>query len=416
MTEKHIPTKLFKELIRIAKDISMGKHPDPKPLFELTKEGVYPSPITELAESFGIMMVKIETREFKLRQIIERLKTANQELRKTQELLKEQNRFLEKDLRERFANNIIGSSDAIQKVIGSIEKVADTHLNVLIEGETGTGKELVAKAIHYDSSRAEFPFVALNCAALPESLLESELFGIEKGVATGVSCRTGRIEQANRGTLFLDEIADMPLASQAKFLRVLEQREFERIGGRQPIKVDLRVLSASNKNLEEEVANGRFRADLYYRINVVKIFIPPLRERKEDIYLLINHFTNISSLVMKKQNVSFSEEAMKLLLNYDWPGNIRELKNEIERCVALASSSTIDVKDLSDKIKKGSAPINPPEKAVLDVTVNLEKLEQEALRKALSDAGGNKSETARKLGISREGLRKKLIRYNMASQ
>ncbi|MEJ5301194.1 MAG: sigma-54 dependent transcriptional regulator [Thermodesulforhabdaceae bacterium] len=418
MAEHYIPLELFKELIRITKDISQGKRPDPKPLFELTKEGVYPLPITELAESFGIMVVKIEAREFKLRQIIERLKTANQELRATQELLKEQNRFLKKDLRDRFANNLIGSSEAIQRLIRSIEKVADTPLNVLIEGETGTGKELVAKAIHYDSSRGEFPFVALNCGALPESLLESELFGIEKGVATGVSSRMGKIEQAHRGTLFLDEIGDMPLASQVKFLRVLEQRELERIGGRQPLKVDVRVISATNKSLEEEVEKGRFRADLYYRLNVVKIFIPPLRERKEDIPLLVNHFAEVSSLTMKREKVSFSEEAMNLLKNYNWPGNIRELRNEIERCVALASSSIILESDLSEKIQHNSSSVERPEEvipaAITSGSISLEKIEQEALKRALSDAKGNKSEAARRLGISREGLRKKLIRYNMA--
>lgn len=412
-----IPPDLLEELIRIARDVSRGKRPDPQQLFELTKEGIYPNDITDLAESFGMMIIKVEAREFRLKQIIERLRKANSELEETKALLQRQNRSLKQNLRDRFApQQLIGHAPAMQRLISTLEKIADSPLNVIIEGETGTGKEMVAKSLHFNSSRAEFPFVTLNCAALPESLLESELFGIEKGVATGVNQRIGRIEQAHRGTLFLDEIGDMPLGSQAKLLRVLEQREVERIGGRRSIEVDVRVVAATNKNLEQEVEAGRFRADLYYRLNVVKLHLPPLRERREDIPLLVNSFLDTYCLALKKPRISFSDKALQLLINYDWPGNIRELRNEVERCVALASSTIIDLDDLSENIRKsiaretmdGSSPTISS-----SMPSNLDSIEREAIMRAIDYARGNKSEAARILGISREGLRRKLIRYGI---
>ncbi|MGC8718458.1 MAG: sigma-54 interaction domain-containing protein [Thermodesulforhabdaceae bacterium] len=412
-----IPPDLLEELIRIARDVSRGKRPDPQQLFELTKEGIYPNDITDLAESFGMMIIKVEAREFRLKQIIERLRKANSELEETKALLQRQNRSLKQNLRDRFApQQLIGHAPAMQRLIATLEKIADSPLNVIIEGETGTGKEMVAKSLHFNSSRAEFPFVTLNCAALPESLLESELFGIEKGVATGVNQRIGRIEQAHRGTLFLDEIGDMPLGSQAKLLRVLEQREVERIGGRRSIEVDVRVVAATNKNLEQEVEAGRFRADLYYRLNVVKLHLPPLRERREDIPLLVNSFLDTYCLALKKPRISFSDKALQLLINYDWPGNIRELRNEVERCVALASSTIIDLDDLSENIRKsiaretmdGSSPTISS-----SMPSTLDSIEREAIMRAIDYARGNKSEAARILGISREGLRRKLIRYGI---
>ncbi|MEJ5242276.1 MAG: sigma-54 dependent transcriptional regulator [Desulfomicrobiaceae bacterium] len=416
---RKIPSSLLRELIRLARDLSLGKRPDPQPLFELTKEGLYPPQISALAESFGMMIIKVEAREFKLRQTIERLQQSNRELEAAKALLQQQNRSLKQNLRQRFApQQIIGHTPVMQHLITSIEKIADTPLNVLIEGETGTGKEVVAKAIHYNSARAEFPFVALNCAALPESLLESELFGIEKGVATGVSQRVGRIEQAHRGTLFLDEIGDMPLSSQVKLLRVLEQREVERIGGRHPVGVDVRVVAATNKNLEGEVEAGRFRADLYYRLNVVKFRLPPLRERREDIPLLVNFFADACCLVMRKRRVSFSDDALRLLMAYDWPGNVRELRNEVERCVALAASSTIQTDELSEEIRRTllSTLVEVPPVGASAVSCNLEAIEREAIARALAYANGNKSEAARLLGISREGLRRKLLRSRPSSK
>ncbi len=408
---------LLEKLTQIARDVSLGKRPDPQPLFELTKTEVYPAPITDLAESFGIMLIKVEAREFRLRQTIERLKKANQDLETSKALLQQQNLSLKKSLRERFCpQQIIGHTPAMRQLLASVEKIADTPVSVIIEGETGTGKELIAKALHFNSSRADFPFVALNCAALPETLLESELFGIEKGVATGVSQRIGRIEQAHRGTLFLDEIGDMPLPSQTKLLRVLEHREVERIGGRRPLPVDVRVVAATNKDLHEEVQAGRFRADLYYRLNVIKLHLPPLRERQEDIPLLVNFFTEIACLAMKKMPMTFHDEAMRCLKAYDWPGNIRELRNEVERCVALATSPVIGKDDLSENIR-GLRPlqgVQTQEAATALTTYDLDTLELETIQRALVATKGNKSEAARLLGISREGLRRKMQRYHLS--
>ncbi len=406
---------LLQKLTQLCHDVSLGKSPDPQPLFEMTKDS-YPDPISMLAEAFGMMIVKIEAREFNLRQTIEQLKKANQELEKSKKLLQEQNKNLKKGLRERFSHHqIVGNTHAMRQLLDSVEKIADTPLNVLIEGETGTGKELIAKAVHFNSSRAEFPFVALNCAALPESLLESELFGIEKGVATGVDQRIGRIEQAHRGTLFLDEIGDMPLSSQAKLLRVLEHREVERIGARRAMAVDVRVVTATNKDLEEEVRAGRFRADLFYRLNVIKLHLPPLRDRLDDIPILVRFFTELACIAMKKRPVSFSDDAMHLLATHSWPGNIRELRNEVERCVALASSSVIHAEDLSESIKKSSPqPVALlPETTASEGPYDLEAAEREAIARALAQTQGNKSQAARLLGISREGLRRKLLRYGI---
>ncbi len=418
MRNKTVETspKLFQELMRIARDVSRGKHPDPLPLFELTKSGLYPPLISDLAESFGLMVIKVEAREFKLRQTIERLQQINRDLERAQSLLEAQNRSLKKNLRSHYAiHQIVGHSRAMGHVVDAIKRLSDTPLNVLIEGETGTGKELVAKALHYNSSRADFPFVALNCAALPETLLESELFGIEKGVATGVTQRIGRVEQAHRGTLFLDEIGDMPLASQAKLLRVIEQREVERIGGRQPLAIDIRVIAATNKNLDEEVQAKRFRADLYFRLNVVKILLPPLRERRDDIPLLANFFADECCRAMKQRRISFSEEALQALISYNWPGNIRELRNEIERCIALASSPVIEVHDLSETIRRSLSPPTSIDTAFPPsaLPMNLEALEREAIQRAIAHAKGNKSLAAKLLGISREGLRRKLQRYGL---
>ncbi|HSE84314.1 MAG TPA: sigma-54 dependent transcriptional regulator, partial [Thermodesulfobacteriota bacterium] len=227
--------------------------------------------------------------------------------------------------------NIIGKSPRIQEIIKLIEKVSDTPLNVLITGESGTGKELAARTIHSNSSRCDKPFVAINCAALPESLLESELFGIEKGVATGVERRAGKIEMANGGTLFLDEIGDMSLSAQTKLLRVLQERKLERIGGRSTIEVDVRVLAATNKDLQKEIEKGNFREDLYYRLNVVHINMPSLREIKEDIPLIARHLLSSFVNELGRDPLSFSPKAMNTLVNYNWPGNVRELENEIKR-------------------------------------------------------------------------------------
>jgi transcriptional regulator with PAS, ATPase and Fis domain len=296
-------------------------------------------------------------------------------------------------------------------ILKQVEKIADTPVNVLITGETGTGKELIAKSLHYNSARSTGPFIALNCTAIPDSIIESELFGIEKGVATGVERRIGRIEQANGGTLFLDEIGDMPLGSQAKILRVLEERELVRVGGKRPIPVDIRVIAATNKDLRHEVEQGAFRKDLYFRLNVVHLQIPPLRERQEDIPLLMKTFLEMHAHRMGRRPLPCSHEAMECLKIYTWPGNVRELEHEAERLVALASSPTITREDLSYEIRQAEATRFSGQFNSGD---DLRKREKELILKTLAGSVGNKTEAARRLGISREGLRKKIKRYGIA--
>lgn len=248
-------------------------------------------------------------------------------------------------------SNIIGTSPKILDLVKLIEKISDSSISVLITGESGTGKELVARTIHTNSPRFDKPFIAINCAALPESLLESELFGIEKGVATGVEKRIGKVEAANGGTLFLDEIGDMSLPAQAKLLRVLQERKLERVGGRGAINVDIRVLAATNKDPKKEIEKGSFREDLYYRLNVVQIHMPPLRERKEDIYLLANYFLTNFEGEIGKNSMHFSPGAMDCFLNYSWPGNVRELENEVKRAAILANGDVIEKGNLSEYLR-----------------------------------------------------------------
>jgi transcriptional regulator with PAS, ATPase and Fis domain len=368
--------------------------------------------IVELAESFGMMIVKLETREFRLQQSIEELEGVNRELQLARQTLASENRHLKHHLRQKFsAKNILGKSRQIQEILTKIEKIADTPVNVLITGETGTGKELVAKAIHYNSSRADRFFVALNCSALPETLLESELFGIEKGVATGVERRIGRIEQADGGTLFLDEIGDMPLTSQAKILRVLEEREVERIGWRKAVPVDVRIVAATNKMLKGEIRKGSFREDLFYRLNVVHIHIPPLRERTEDIPVLLTALLESCSRRLGRGPMRFTPEAVECLKQHSWPGNVRELENEVERGIALTCSDTISVDDLSEEVRDHIRQKQTDVAAFHVSTYNLKEIELEVIRRAMSEVQGNKSEAARKLGLSREGLRKILARH-----
>jgi len=265
------------------------------------------------------------------------------------------NRYLTHELQERYQfSNIIGKSAPMQRIYQLIEKVAPTRATVLITGESGTGKELIARAIHFNSPRREQPFISVNCGALPETLLESELFGHEKGAFSGaVSQRKGRFELAHEGTLFLDEITEMSFPLQVKLLRVLQEMEFERVGGTQSLKVDVRMVAASNRNLKEEVAGGRFRADLFYRLNVVHVALPPLRERTDDIPLLMSHFLVKFAREGSMDPISMDPDALRILLEYPWPGNVRELENAMERAVILSSGSVITVKDLPSEIREG---------------------------------------------------------------
>lgn len=303
--------------------------------------------------------------------------------------------------------NIITKSSKMQRMIELIKVVAKSNATVLITGESGTGKELVARAIHSQSHRQSKPFVAVSCAALPESLLESELFGHEKGSFTGAYARKkGKFEFANGGTLFLDEIGEMSANIQVHLLRVLEEKEFSRVGGNEPIKVDVRVVSATNKDLRKAIEKGEFREDLYYRLNVVPIELPPLRERKEDIPLLARHFLNKFALENKKEVSEFSPEATEFLLGYDWPGNVRELENAIERAAILAKDSLITIADLPQE-NMSLARSTMPEK-------NLREVEKEHILDVLGETGGNYSEAARLLGITRMTLYKKAREYSFS--
>jgi len=303
---------------------------------------------------------------------------------------------------------ILGASAAVLDLLRKIDRIADTPVNVLITGETGTGKELVARTIHDKSARRGRPFIALNCTAIPESIFESEIFGIEKGVATGVEKRIGKLEQAQGGTIFFDEVGDMPLAAQGKILRVIEDRQVERIGGRTSIPVDIRIVAATNRNLKERIGKGLFREDLYYRLNVVNLHIPPLRERPEDITLLLDFFSERGARMMGRTPLSFSPEVRERLCAYSWPGNVRELENEVERAIALTSGSEINYGDLSENILGYG-----PEEKLDSLLPPVKRAERLLLEKTLRSVKGNKSEAARLLGLSREGLRRKLLRYEL---
>ena len=319
--------------------------------------------------------------------------------------LLEENIALQQKLEERYRfENIIAKSPRMQQVIEVIKVVAKSNATVLITGDTGTGKELVARAIHSQSYRHDEPFVAVSCAALPESLLESELFGHEKGSFTGAYAqKKGKFEVANRGTLFLDEIGEMSANIQVHLLRVLEEKEFNRVGGNEPIKVDVRVISATNRDMKQAVAQGKFREDLYYRLNVVNIELPPLRERIEDIPLLTQHFLKGFALENQKKITGFSPEATDFLLKHDWPGNVRELENSIERAVILARNPVIEVGDLSQQevVPAGSA----------SSAKNLKQVEKKHIQDILAETGGNYTEAARILGISRMTLYNKAKAY-----
>jgi len=321
---------------------------------------------------------------------------------------------LKSELKSKYQfKNIIGQSGVMQEVFKSLEKVINSNVTVLIQGESGTGKELIARAIHFHSQiRANKPFVAVNCSALPESLLESELFGHEKGAFTGAAGkRVGKFEQADGGTIFLDEVGLMSPMTQAKVLRVLQEREFERVGGNELIKVDVRVISATNKDLEEEMKKNEFREDLYYRLSVFPIKLPPLRDRKEDIPLLSAFFLEKYSRQEDKTIEGISPDALELLLAYNWPGNVRELENAIERAVVLAANADIHSKDLPVAVRS----IGEKKMFESDNTLSswIEKLEEEALRQALLECEGNISKTAKKLGIGRATIYRKAKKYGL---
>ncbi|HVN98194.1 MAG TPA: sigma-54 dependent transcriptional regulator [Syntrophorhabdaceae bacterium] len=329
-----------------------------------------------------------------------------------------ENTILRSCLKDKYKfENIIGISFAMQKVFEMIEKVADTNATVLVTGESGVGKELVARAIHYNSSKRDNPLVVVNCGAIPETLLESELFGYEKGAFTGaVNTRFGRFELANGGSIFLDEIGDMSFNLQVKLLRVLQERAFERIGGSKTIKVDVRIIAATNRVLDDLVREGKFREDLYYRLNVVPIHISPLRERRQDVPLLLNYFLEQSNKMNSAAIEGFSEEAMSALMDYDYPGNVRELQNIVERVVVLKRTGHIDIDDLPEKLyaRESGRQDNTP-------SLNIEKgydtlvseFEKSLIIKALGETQGVKSRAAQVLNINRTTLIEKMKRLGI---
>ncbi|MFQ5677164.1 MAG: sigma 54-interacting transcriptional regulator, partial [bacterium] len=348
--------------------------------------------------------------------VLENLKLY-EELKDAQERLQLENIALREEvLREYEGGRMIGQSESIREILKQARNVAKSPTNVLIYGETGTGKELLAKTIHYLSPRKDNIFMAVNCTAIPDNLVESELFGIEAGVATGVKKHIGYFEQADGGTLFIDEIGDMPVSSQAKILRALQERSFRRVGGNKEIAVDVRVIAATNKNLEHEMREGNFREDLYFRLSVLELQLPPLRQRRDDIPLLVTHFIRKVEEKLEMKIKGFSTKAMNLLMTeYDWPGNIRELENEVERAITLAGAgSLIQPEDLSPKIYKSTPNIELPNALNAEnLREAVDILERHLINDALTKYNWNKSEVARKLGISRLGLQKKLDRLGI---
>jgi DNA-binding NtrC family response regulator len=330
--------------------------------------------------------------------------------------LREENRSLREALGKRYAHpNVVARSPKMQEVLATVERVAPTNSTVLLGGESGVGKDLIARAIHEKSRRASGPFLKINSTAIPENLLESELFGFEKGAFTGaVASKPGKFELADKGTLFLDEIGDVPPVTQVKLLRVLQEREFERLGGTRTVKVDVRLIAATNKDLREALEQGTFREDLYYRLNVVPIDIAPLRERREDIPDLVNLFISRFTGESGKPVEGITPEAMRILVNYHWPGNVRELQNIIERACALAKENVLEPSDIHLDIRPAKAANGPS--GFLPDGMTLEQWEDEMVQEALRRANGNKSQAARLLGLSRNALRYRLSKIGIADE
>ncbi len=349
---------------------------------------------------------------------IQRLEPAIKNAIKNFDLQRELILLKETVQREYGFENVISADKKMQDVFKLVSKVLDNDITVLIQGESGTGKELIAKAIHYNGLRKDKPFVVVNCASIPRELLESELFGHEKGSFTGAYQRKiGKFELAKEGTLFLDEVGDLHMALQAKLLRVIQQKEFERVGGTEVIKTDVRIISATNKDLKTAVDMKEFREDLFYRLNSFPIFIPPLRERRGDILILTEYFISQSNKKLNKNIKGFSKKALKLFYDYGWPGNVRELENTVERCMILTESEIVDVDDLPANIKTsdGSSVGNLSAPFFTDdsVIIPFERLKEEAIRHALKITKGNILETAKRLHIGRATLYRLMEKYKI---
>jgi DNA-binding NtrC family response regulator len=339
-------------------------------------------------------------------------------LRRVEELhqLKSENEILRGQLAEKHSfAGIISQSAAMESVLSSAARVAQSSASVLIRGESGVGKELIAKAIHFASDRKDKPFIAVNCAALNENLLDSELFGHEKGAFTGADKqRRGRFEMAHGGSLFLDEIGDIPAPTQVRLLRVLQERQFERVGGSETIHVDVRVIAATNKNLEEAIEQKTFREDLFYRLNVVAVEIPPLRERREDIALLLEHYLRGFGKENRRKKLTFSKEAWNLLLRYDYPGNVRELENIVQRAVVMSRGEHVTTDDLPQALRLLKSETSVPESnAAHSFAERVEQLEKQLIFDALASSDSNQTKAAKKLGLSERNLRYRLTKWGM---
>jgi DNA-binding NtrC family response regulator len=394
----------------------------------------YPHIIAIVVTGFGTVKDAVEaikrgawdfvSKPFQIDELLHVLDSAIEQRR-----LKSENAYLRSQLEDRYSfEGIVGKSRPMERLFQLLETVAPTNSTILISGETGTGKEVVARAIHHNSSRRAHRFVALNCSAIPETLLEAELFGHVRGAFTGaVGNRQGRLEQAHKGTLFLDEVGTMSVALQMKLLRVLQEREFERVGDSHTIKVDVRVIAATNSDLTKLVAEGQFREDLFYRLNVIPVQLPPLRDRKEDIPLLVQHFLakfeaerdtadeNAKASAERRPRVTVSQEAMRRLMAYQWPGNVRQLENAVERAVAFtAGRSQVDVADLPSEVQQSqetvaASAVTLPEDGI-DLDAFVANIEHELIQRSLERTGGNKGQAARLLNLKRTTLVEKLKR------
>lgn len=348
---------------------------------------------------------------------IQKLEPAIKNAIKNYDLIREVEKLKENIKEEVSFENIVSADGKMQDVFRLVSKVLNNNISVLIYGESGTGKELIARAIHYNGIRKEQPFIVVNCASIPRELLESELFGHEKGSFTGAYQRKlGKFEIANKGTIFLDEIGDLEMSLQAKLLRVIQEREFERIGGNELIKSDVRIISATNRDLRKAVESNLFREDLFYRLNSFPIYIPPLRERRGDILVLADHFLKMFSKKLNKEIKGFTKKALRLIYEYDWPGNVREMENTIERCIIITDSEYIDVEDFPPHIKYFEAKLNDDLNNSFfadEKIIPFEKIKEEAIKHALDVTGGNIFEAARKLRLGRATIYRLIEKYKI---
>jgi transcriptional regulator with PAS, ATPase and Fis domain len=411
--------KLLDLLMNLCNAIAWGKPAEVDSLYAMTQEKVYPERIHRLAEAFGMMLVKVESREFQTTQLINDLTVRNAQLEDARALLMQKHSNLLQTVQEDFlSKHVIGHSEAMRRALALALAIARRPINTLLLGASGTGKEIFAKLIHLHSPRKEGPFIAINCTAIPDSLFESEVFGIEKGIATGVSAHKGFVEEASGGTLFLDELGELSLPHQAKLLRVIEERAVVRVGSSKPIPVDINIIAATNVDLALAVQEGRFREDLYYRLNVAEIVLPRLHERGDDILLLAQFFLEKHCLAKGRAPLTMSAATRDILLQYTWPGNVRELQNEMERAAALAPEHILEACDLSPRIlafmpKQALCAAQPKAEPARDAVIfPLEAMEKQCVRLALTQSK-TRTEAAALLGITREGLRKKMLRMGI---